>query len=270
MVLYNSWMWLWLVWVIVASVQHVWVKVLIDSLADNQLINMQSCGHHHHSPFAAWLIKVYWETKVAVLRARKDSVAVQIQVKATDVIRINKYGQKNNKKTQTDFQPLLHFLWDTCYSRTKPFRTILSARKKVMLFCSFGRARYHLLYYSVVFEVNMTLVGMFPMCFLQIKWGTCHGFPWCSVSILWHLLLGICWFKVTAVNFVIRCQNRNTQLHLQLSVHPHYSRETKNTNITNLPKITKSSKQTKREEQFSREVTEMHAQEVSPKEIMHL
>lgn len=209
--------------VIVASVQCVWVKVLTDSVAVNHLINMQICGHHHHSPFAAWLIKVYWETKVTVLSAREDCVVVQIQVKATDVIRINEYGQKHNKKQQTDFQPLLHFLWDACYSRPKPFCTILSAtRKNVMLFCSFGRARYHLLYYSVVIKVNMTLVGIFPMCFLQIKWGTCHEFPWCSVSIFWHLLLGICWFKVTSINFVIRCQNRNTQLYL--SIYPHNSR----------------------------------------------
>lgn len=177
---------------------------------------MQSCGHHHHSPFAAWLIKVYWEPKVAVLRAREDRVVVQIQVKATDVIRINEYGQRHNKKQQTDFQPLLHFLWDACYSHPKPFCTILSAtRKNDVLFL--WESSVHLLYYSVVIEVNMTLAGMFPMCFLQIKWGTCHEFPWCSVSIFWNLLLGICWFKVTSINFVIRYQNRNAQLPFNIS-----------------------------------------------------
>ncbi len=160
------------------------VKILTDYVTINHRINIQSCGHHHHSPFAAWLIKVHWEAEVAVLRAREDRVVFQIQVKATDGNRINEYGQKHNKKQHPDFQHLLHFLWDACYSRPKPFCTNLSAtNKNVMLFCSFGRALYHLLYYSVVTEVNMTLVGMFPMCFLQIKWGTRHQFPWCSWAL---------------------------------------------------------------------------------------
>lgn len=140
------------------------MKGLTDSEGINQLIHMQNvcCGGQQHSPFAAWLIKVDWETKVAVLRAREDGVFVQIQVKATDVIWIHEYEQISSKKQQTDFQLFLHVLWDFL-SRPKSFYTILSATRK-KLFCPFGRGLYNSLYYSVVIGVNMTLVGVCFRC----------------------------------------------------------------------------------------------------------
>lgn len=169
-----------------------WVKGLTDSEGINQLIHMQNvcCGGQHHSPFAAWLIKVDWETKVAVLRAREDGVIVQIQIKATDVIWINEYGQISSKKQQTDFQPFLHLLW-VVQSRFTQFSQPLGRSCSVPL-GEVSTTRYTTLWLlELIWHWWVSVLDVLP----SDKWDTCHGFPGCSVSVLWHVLLRMCHFK---------------------------------------------------------------------------